>query len=105
MNKVLREIDSSSAGKPALNISVHRPLIEKDGYFVMVSHQELDELVGRLMQMFELIGDVEQRNALKQETKWRSREWLDSLYSLSGYRDHALLPGAKIINLNAISAE
>lgn len=54
-------------------------------YYALVSHRELDGLVARLMQMYELNGDVEQRNALKNETKNRSREWLDSLYEEAGY--------------------
>lgn len=53
--------------------------------FVLVSHAELDNLVGRLMQMCELTGDVEQRKALKDEIKQRSRSWLDDLYEESGY--------------------
>lgn len=79
----------------------YRPLIQtKDGvYTVLVSHKELDELVGRLMQMFELNGDVEQRNALKQETKWRCREWLDALYSDSGYEFYETVDGVEPIKI------
>lgn len=64
----------------------YKPIVENNGfYFVLVSHKELDDLIGKLMHMFELNGDVEQRNALKQETKWRCRDWLDDLYQESGY--------------------
>lgn len=63
----------------------YQPIVENDGYYVLVSHKELDGLIGRLMQMLELNGDVEQRNALKQETKWRCRDWLDDIYRESGY--------------------
>jgi len=63
----------------------YRPLIEDGGYFVPVSHLELDSLIGRLCQLFELNGDVEQRNALKSETKQRCRDWLDAQYIESGY--------------------
>lgn len=53
--------------------------------YVLTSHEELDSLVGRLMQMCDLIGDVEQRKALKDTIKQISREWLDNLYEESGY--------------------
>lgn len=64
------------------------PLVEvKDsGYYVLVSHTQLDNLVGRLMQMCELTGDTEQRTALKNEIKNRSRKWLDDLYEDAGYQ-------------------
>lgn len=64
---------------------IGKPLIQDDGYYVMVSHRELDDLIGRMMMLFELNGDVEQRNALKQEFKWRARSWLDDIYKQSGY--------------------
>ena len=54
-------------------------------YAVFVSHAELDTLVGRLMQMCDLIGDVDQRDALKRTIKQISRDWLDDLYEESGY--------------------
>lgn len=53
--------------------------------YVLVSHAELDSLVGRYMQMCDLIGDVEQRKALKDTIKQISRTWLDDLYEQSGY--------------------
>ena len=52
---------------------------------VLVTHSELDTLVGRLMQMCDLIGDIEQRKALKDTIKQISRDWLDDLYDQSGY--------------------
>lgn len=76
----------------------NKPLIELGGYYVMVSHTELDDLIGRTMQMFELNGDVEQRNALKQTFKWQARQWLDSLYHESGYRNHELVPNTRIVS-------
>lgn len=85
--------------KPVVELP-KKPLIEDDGYFVLVSHRELDNLIGRMMQVFELNGDVEQRNALKQETKWRCREWLDEIYRDSGYVMHELTPGTKVIKIN-----
>ena len=62
------------------------PIVKnRDTYYVLVSHRELDSLIGRLMQMCELTGDTEQRKALKDEIKQRSRQWLDDLYRDSGY--------------------
>lgn len=82
------------------------PLVEdKNGaYYVLVSHEQLNDLIAKLMFLFELNGDVDQRNALKQETKWRCRDWLDALYRESGYENHNLVPGAQVINLKAIEA-
>lgn len=61
-------------------------LIEKDGtVYVPISHYELDSLVGSLMQMCELMGDKEQREALKREIKDRARRWLDFRYECAGY--------------------
>lgn len=57
----------------------------KDGSFVPISHRELDTLVGRLMQMCDLIGDVEQRSALKSTIKQITRDWLDNEYENRGY--------------------
>lgn len=81
---------------------IGKPLIQDDGYYVMVSHRELDDLIGRMMMMFELNGDVEQRNALKQEFKWRARAWLDDIYKMSGYESIVdyLSPEARVININ-----
>lgn len=79
----------------------YRPLLQdkNNGVFVPVSHGELDDLIGRLMQMFELNGDVEQRNALKQETKWRCREWLDSQYENSGYTNYRTVEAGQIVKI------
>ena len=54
-------------------------------YFVLVSHKELDSLIGQLMQMCDLTGDQEQRKALKDTIKQINRDWLDNLYEASGY--------------------
>jgi hypothetical protein len=56
-----------------------------NGILVPISHWELDTLVGRLMQMCDLIGDVEQRSALKSTIKQITREWLDNEYDNRGY--------------------
>lgn len=76
-----------------------RPLVQNGAYYVLVSHQELDSLIGRMMQLFELNGDIEQRDALKQEFKWRSREWLDELYTMAGYTNHHLSEKANIVTI------
>lgn len=73
----------------------YRPIVLFDrgkeapsGYYVLISHAELDGLVGRLMQMCDLTGDLEQRKALKDTIKKTSRDWLDDVYSDSGYEKY-----------------
>jgi len=81
-------------------VSYGRPIIKMpDGFVsVTVNHKDLDGLIGRLMQMCELTGDVEQRRALKDEIKLRSREWLDSLYKTSGYGSiDGVTPSAEVL--------
>lgn len=80
----------------------YRPLIDTGGgYYTLISHKELDSLVGRLMQLFDLNGDAEQRNALKSETKQRCREWLDDQYEEAGYRKfEGLSVGVKPISIS-----
>lgn len=70
--------------KPLLHAPTGNPGGEKY-YAVAISHYELDTLVGRLMQMCDLTGDLEQRSALKSTIKQVSREWLDNLYEDAGY--------------------
>lgn len=71
------------------------------GVYVPVSHEELNPLIGRLMQLAELTGDREQREALKAELKYRCRDWLNDLYSVAGY-DQATgaTPAANIIEVD-----
>jgi hypothetical protein len=93
--------------KEEANVSYERKLVSTGGsdlpagvasVFVLVSHRELDGLVGRLMQLCDLTGDTEQRRALKDEIKHRSRDWLDDLYNQSGYdKWTGIRPGAKVI--------
>lgn len=52
---------------------------------VPVNHKQLNSLIGRLMQMCELIGDTEQRKALKDTIKQHCRDWMDSEYEDAGY--------------------
>lgn len=69
------------------------PLIEEEtGYqtdeyilSVPINHRDVDSLVGRLMQMCDLIGDPEQRSALKDTIKRHCRDWLDEEYEVMGY--------------------
>lgn len=68
----------------------YKPLVKNnEGYFVIISHRELDGLIGRLMQMCDLTGDQEQRFALKSTIKQMSRDWLDNIYEESGYDKYA----------------
>jgi hypothetical protein len=81
---------------------VHAPTGNPDEkyYAVLVSHQELDNLIGRLMQMCDLTGDLEQRAALKSTIKQTSRDWLDTLYDDAGYeRFTGLRDGVQAIEI------
>lgn len=82
-----------------------KPLIQKDYTYVMVSHQELDDLIARLMHLAELDSDKEHRTALKGEIKHRTRNWLDQLYENSGYVNHRLVEGATVINIAPTTAD
>ena len=53
--------------------------------YVTTSHRELDSLIGRLMQMCDLIGDLEQRKALKDTIKQICRDWMNDNYESAGY--------------------
>lgn len=61
------------------------PTMEGTVLSVPINHRQLDSLVGRLMQMCDLIGDVAQRKALKDTIKQISRDWLDTEYEDAGY--------------------
>lgn len=82
-----------------------RPLIQKDYFYVMISHKELDDLVSRLMHVVELDSDKEHRDALKGELKWRVRQWLDEEYREAGYENYSLVPGAQIIDIDSIAGK
>ena len=58
---------------------------EEGGYWIAVSHRELDHLVGNLMQLIDIVGNLEQSRALKDEIKHRCRNWLDGYYETAGY--------------------
>lgn len=76
----------------------------KNASYVPISHQELDTLVGRLMQMCDLIGDVSQRDALKSTIKQTVRSWLDDEYSNVGYdKWTGIKNGARFIDADAES--
>lgn len=78
------------------------PLIQRDYIYVMVSHQELDNLVARLMHLAELDSDKEHRDALKGELKQIARAWLDNLYHESGYRNYETIPQATVVTVEAV---
>lgn len=61
---------------------------EEGQVYVMVSHEELNGLIARLMHIAELNSDKEYRGALKGEMKFVSRTWLDDLYKQAGYDNH-----------------
>ena len=90
----------------------YRPLVSvetKNGLSdvcVVISHNEMDGLVGRLMSLCDLTGDVEQRTALKQEVKHRCRDWLDDLYEQSGYEKFTgARKGIEITALQPVTVE
>lgn len=56
-------------------------------FYVPISHLELDGLVGRLMQICDIMGDSTQREAVKSEIKQRTRGWLNSEYDYLGYKE------------------
>ena len=65
-----------------------RAVVSKDGaVYCLVSFEELDHLTGRLMQMCELNGDAEQREALKRTIKQITKDWLNNQYRDGGYDD------------------
>lgn len=77
-----------------------KPLIQYGGgYYALVSHRELDGLLGRLLHLVDLVGDKEQRDALKSEVKLRCRGWLDDEYWSSGYQNHQIAPAARITEI------
>jgi hypothetical protein len=73
MSKVIDQIEYST--------SVQRG----NTVYPLISFKELDTLTGRLMQMCELNGDVEQREALKRTIKQITKDWLHDLYREAGY--------------------
>lgn len=56
-----------------------------DTVYMLISFKELDTLTGRLMQMCELNGDAEQREALKRTLKQITKDWLHGHYEDAGY--------------------
>jgi hypothetical protein len=77
-----------------------RPLIDQNGrVYVMISHSELDNLIGSLMHLMDLNSDVQFREAMKSEIKMRTRQWLNDEYCNSGYEYNAYISGAKVIGI------
>lgn len=52
---------------------------------VPINHKQLNSLIGRLMQMCDLIGDNTQRKALQDTIKQICRDWMDAEYEDAGY--------------------
>jgi len=72
------------------------------GYAVYIHHGHLDHLVGRMMQMCDLIGDVNQRDALKDTLKRISRDWLDDMFEESGYQKYeGLVTGVQPVKIQS----
>jgi len=67
-------------------LSIMNPLVlDKKGFHnVLVNFETINPLIGRLMEMCELNGDVEQRNALKRQIKQIVNDWLRNEYSAAG---------------------
>ena len=79
-----------------VKIEEERLMKLSDGFnAVAIHHGHLDGLIGRLMALCDLTGDLEQRRALKQEIKWRCRDWLDDNYQMAGYSDNIVVGEAK----------
>lgn len=74
---------------------------------VPIHHGNLDTLVGRLMQMFDLNGDVQQREAQKSSAKMICRDWLDDTYKeVCGYdKWYGEIPGGQTIKLERYTIE
>lgn len=73
---------------------------------VPINHQDMDYLIGRLMQMCDLIGDAEQRKALKDTIKQHCRNWLDEEYANHGYDKYeGAKEGVKTIPADMYKAE
>jgi len=66
-------------------IEAEKPLINFNGSnYALVSHEELDNLIGSFMQVFDLNGDAVQRESLKAMTKEKCRTWLNNQYYKAG---------------------
>lgn len=76
------------------------PLIDFHRVYVMISHSELDNLIGSLMHLMDLNSDVQFRDAMKSEIKMRTRQWLDDNYAICGYKDYRYQSGAKVVSIN-----
>lgn len=82
--------------------SSFKEAVSKDGaIYTLISFQELDSLTGRLMQMCELNGDREQREALKRSIKDITKDWLHSQYRNAGFDEwgHPLSEDVKAIEV------
>jgi len=73
---------------------------------VAINHEHMDSLIGRLMQMCDLTGDLEQRKALKDTIKQICREWLNSEYEICRYdRWAGAAPGTRTVEAKRYQIE
>ena len=81
MTKDTRAPDGAKIGLKVLPVIVVKNEDNLPNYdCVPIHHGDVDSLIARMMQHFELNGDVEQRNALKNVTKATIRQWLNDVY-------------------------
>lgn len=80
-----------------------KPLIRQDYLYVMISHQELNDLIAQLMHIAELDSDKEHREALKGELKYRVRSWLDEQYREAGYEKYTVVDGATVVDVPEVA--
>lgn len=79
-----------------------KPLIKSDAVYVIVSHEELNGLIARLMHLAELDSDKTHREAMKGELKQIARGWLNDQYYEAGYRDYQIGSEARVVDLNKL---
>jgi len=70
-----------------------------EGIYVLISHRQVDYLIGSLMGMCDVMGDKEQRDAVKSEIKQRVRSWLDDRYAVAGYSGFRVNPDVETIKI------
>ncbi len=76
---------------------------EMFGVMVPVNHNEVDGLIGQLMQMCDLTGDPVQRKALKDSIKRICREWMNSELASAGYeRYQGIQDNARVIDMETL---
>lgn len=70
---------------------------------VLINFKHIDQLVGKLMQYLDLVGDTEQREALKRTVKTVVRDWIDCQYEQSGSKAFgSLADGVRPFDLDKV---